>query len=231
MKKIRSKTARLPVADAGKDQTVYARFDRTASVTLDGSGSSAPKASSLTYAWHRDGTPVATGSGPTVELPGGEHTITLVVNDGRRDSEPSKVVITVIEPMEAECRMFPPNKNLHKRKPEIMAMLRLPPDITKDEINLDQPLRLYPGGAELVDQYAMQWRARRRLRTNIFAFFHEDLLKHAASHDGCVLLSVVGRLKSGRYFCGSDTLDVGDRSETTISAAETSRPMVRGGSG
>lgn len=221
MKKMRRKTARLLVADAGKNKTVYARFDGTADVTLDGSGSSASNVNDLTYTWHLDGTRIATGIDPTIELLAGEHTITLVVNNGRDDSEPSKVVITVIEPLEAECRMFPPSKDLHKSKPEIMAMLRLPPGITKDEINLDRALRLYPGGAEVMGQYTMQWRARRRLCTNIFAFFHKDLLKQAVSHDGSVELAVVGRLKTGRYFYASDTIEVGDQSETTISAAET----------
>ena len=42
----------------------------------------------------------ANGVNPVIELPAGEQTIELIVNDGSVDSEPNEVVITVIGPME-----------------------------------------------------------------------------------------------------------------------------------
>ena len=65
----------------------------TAEVTLDGSGSYDPDGDPLTYTWTWDGN-TATGVNPTVELPLGSTTITLVVNDGEL-SDSDTVGITV----------------------------------------------------------------------------------------------------------------------------------------
>jgi len=84
-----------PVADAGPDQTVCVIPPATtAMVTLDGSGSYDADGDPLTYTWSWD-TDTAYGVNPTVELPLGTTTITLVVNDGKVDSEPDTVNITV----------------------------------------------------------------------------------------------------------------------------------------
>ncbi len=83
-----------PVADAGSDQTVEQTYYQGADVTLDGSGSSDPDGDPLTYSWTWTGGS-ATGVSPTVSLPLGTTTITLVVNDGTVDSDPDTVNITV----------------------------------------------------------------------------------------------------------------------------------------
>jgi len=84
-----------PIADAGPDQTVCVISPATtAMVMLDGSGSHDADGDPLTYTWTWDGN-TAHGVNPTVELPLGITTITLVVNDGKADSEPDTVNITV----------------------------------------------------------------------------------------------------------------------------------------
>jgi len=87
---------RPPVADAGSDRIVYGgpAGTTTAQVALDGSGSYDPDGDPLTYTWTWDGN-IAYGVSPTVELPVGTTTITLVVNDGELDSDPDTVDITV----------------------------------------------------------------------------------------------------------------------------------------
>ncbi|MBI3893979.1 MAG: HYR domain-containing protein, partial [Candidatus Wallbacteria bacterium] len=83
-----------PVAEAGPNQTVECTSPSGATVTLDGRGSSDPDGSPITYAWTGPfGT--ATGATPWVQLPKGTNTITLVVNDGKRNSSPDTVVVTV----------------------------------------------------------------------------------------------------------------------------------------
>lgn len=78
-----------PVADAGPDQN-----SDQSDVTLDGSGSSDPDANLLSYSWSINGSEIATGVNPTVNLADGTYTITLTVSDGEL-SDTDDVVIVV----------------------------------------------------------------------------------------------------------------------------------------
>lgn len=197
-----------PIADAGPDQTVYAWINGIAEVILDGSGSSDPDGDELSYTWSLDGQEIATGASPTVELPVGEHIIELIVNDRKVDSQPDQVVITVIEPIESELRIFPRTIDRHGRMPRILALLRLPEGITEDQIDSDRTLLLYPGEIEATYQRAIQWRRRGTPVTNIFALFSKAELMQAVPDDGEVELQVVDQLVSGQYFYGTDTVRI-----------------------
>lgn len=221
MKNKSSNTAGGLVADAGKDQIVYAPYNRTARVTLDGSGG--PMSKRLTYTWYLEGSAVAMGMRPIIKLIPGAHTVSLVVNNGKEDSEPSHVVITVMGPLEVECRIFPPSRKMLKKTPEIMVKLYMPPDITSNAINFDHPLRLYPGGAEVMHHYAMQWRRQKIPCTSVFAFFNKDLITCDASKSGAVDLAVSGRLKTGRYFFGRDTIKILNHQEMILSTMKVSQ--------
>ena len=83
-----------PVADAGSPQSGEQTSSAGRDFTLDGSGSYDPDEDPITYAWTWDGES-ATGVNPTVTLPLGTTTVTLVVNDGTEDSAPDTVDITV----------------------------------------------------------------------------------------------------------------------------------------
>jgi hypothetical protein len=83
-----------PTANAGPDQTVEQASAAGTQVTLDGSASSDPDENPLTYRWAWPGGS-ATGVKPTVTLPLGATSVTLVVNDGQADSAPDTVLITV----------------------------------------------------------------------------------------------------------------------------------------
>ena len=85
-----------PVANAGPDQTVIdTGGDSVESVTLDGSNSSDPDGSIVTYEWREGGTFVAFGATPSVFLPVGAHTLTLQVTDDRGATASDTVAITV----------------------------------------------------------------------------------------------------------------------------------------
>ena len=93
----------IPIADAGPGQIVYADPNGTAEVTLDGSASFDDDNDLLTYLWVwtiDNNSYDANGVNPIIKLPAGQHTITLVVNDGMEDSEPNEVIITVVPPLE-----------------------------------------------------------------------------------------------------------------------------------
>jgi len=91
----------LPLADAGADQSV-AVGDL---VTLDGSGSSDPEGSLLTFAWtllSKPGGSLATLSDATIVNPqftvdqAGSYVVELIVNDGSQDSVADSVTISTI---------------------------------------------------------------------------------------------------------------------------------------
>lgn len=197
-----------PIADAGPSQVAYAWIDGIAEVTLDGSGSYDADGDELTYLWRWsiDGNDYeANEVNPIIELPVGEHTIELVVNDGWEDSEPNEVVITVVEPIEGSLWVTPRIINGRCEQRRIMAMLRLPEGITKDQIDSNSTLLLYPGEIEASWQHILQYGRR---SVAIFACFDASALMDAVGSSGPVQLNVVGRLKTGQYFYGSDSVRI-----------------------
>lgn len=84
-----------PNANAGSDQTVIDDdLSEAAWVTLDGSASSDDNGIA-TYSWRLNGSEIATGVSPSVELGLGVHTVTLLVTDSAGNSDTDTVVITV----------------------------------------------------------------------------------------------------------------------------------------
>ena len=84
----------------GPDRTVTVGPDCLASVELDGSGSSDPDGDPplISWTWSVEGEPhSASGVNPTIELPLGVHTITLVVANAIMSSAPDTIIITVID--------------------------------------------------------------------------------------------------------------------------------------
>ena len=81
-----------PSADAGPDQSV---FDSD-SVALDGSGSSDPDGTIVSYSWSEGGAEIATGPTPTVGPFGqGAHTIVLTVTDDDGSTATDSLLLTV----------------------------------------------------------------------------------------------------------------------------------------
>jgi uncharacterized membrane protein len=201
----------IPIANTGPNQVVYAWIDGIAEVNLDGSASYDEDNQPLTYlwSWAIDGNTYDTnGVSPIIELPVGKHQIELVVNDGIEDSEPNQVVITVIGPIEGMLLVAPQVINQRCEQFRIMSILRLPAGITKDQIDSSQKLLLYPGEIEAVQQYILPYCANGLKGVSIFAFFDKDELLDAVDQTGQVQLDVVGQLKTGQYFYGSDTVRI-----------------------
>jgi subtilisin family serine protease/subtilase family serine protease len=85
-----------PVARAGADQTVTdANGNGAEVVVLDGSGSSDPDGTIVSYSWREGGTQIATGVTASVSLAAGVHTITLEVTDDDGNTASDTVVVTV----------------------------------------------------------------------------------------------------------------------------------------
>jgi WD40 repeat protein len=85
-----------PNADAGSELS-FIDSDASGSepVMLDGSASTDPDGTIVGYSWTENYVEIATGITPTVDLPVGEHTITLTVTDNDGLTASDTVVITV----------------------------------------------------------------------------------------------------------------------------------------
>jgi beta-glucanase (GH16 family) len=76
------KVSQKPIANAGLDTLVIdTNSDGSELVTLDGSGSSDPFGSIVSYSWKETGTEIAIGETTTYSFAKGTHVITLVVTD------------------------------------------------------------------------------------------------------------------------------------------------------
>ncbi|MFW6146730.1 MAG: PKD domain-containing protein, partial [Planctomycetota bacterium] len=85
-----------PDADAGPDQSVADTTDSgDTEVTLDGSGSSDPDGTIVSWAWTEDDVEIATGETAAVTLAVGVHDITLTVTDNDGLTRTDTVTITV----------------------------------------------------------------------------------------------------------------------------------------
>ncbi len=91
-------TPQPPVADAGPDQTLVDEDnDGSATVTLNGAGSSDPDGSIVSYLWTEGGALIATGAAPTVTLGVGVHALVLTVEDDDGQTATDSLTVTVSE--------------------------------------------------------------------------------------------------------------------------------------
>jgi hypothetical protein len=92
-----------PTANAGSAQTVV-DADRGGDelVTLDGSLSSDPDGTIVSYVWSEGGQTIATGVSPSALFATGQHQVTLTVTDNSNATATSTVSITVVEPCIAD---------------------------------------------------------------------------------------------------------------------------------
>jgi hypothetical protein len=195
-----------------------------AEVTLDGSGSSDEDGDELTYHWSwtiESNTYEAEGVNPTIELPAGEHTITLIVNDGWKDSEPNDVVITVVPPVQATLWMSPRVLNRQSQGRRVIANLRLPVSILPQDIDRNERLLLYPGQITASRQLVASEQGENTITVIVLGFFDRDEFVAAVGRGTVAQVTVVGRLTSGRYFYGSDRVRlIGRSSERTVQSRD-----------
>ena len=115
------------------------------------------------------------------------------------------------EPLEAQLWVFPGIINRYGPLSKILAMVRLPEGITKDDIDSDQMLVLYADGydveIEASCQQIIEWCRNGTVHTTIIASFDKAELIEAVP-DGDVEIEVVGGLNSGQDFYGTDTVRI-----------------------
>ncbi|MBA7664457.1 hypothetical protein ES703_72518 [subsurface metagenome] len=146
----------------------------------------------------------------TIELPIGQHVIELIVNDGIDDSEPDYVDVNVVPPLEADMWMWPRRINRRFCWPrKVLAVMTLPEGIEEDDIE-DEKFVLYPAESEEGIEASCQYVYSKHGRVKAIALFDKAELMNAVPENGWVELNVVGKLESGQYFYGSDTVEIID---------------------
>jgi len=102
-----------PVADAGGIDGFYEGIEDEP-VTFDGSGSYDPDGDSLTYSWDFGDGSTGTGVSPShTYTAGGEYTVTLVVNDGRADSESAEATVHITEVNDPPVAVAGPDQSVY----------------------------------------------------------------------------------------------------------------------
>jgi len=201
----------VPVANAGPDQTVYAWITGKAKLKLDGSDSNGPDGDALSYKWTWTvdaNTYEANGVSSTIDLPVGVHTITLVVNDGFVDSAPDDVNVTVIAALRGTLKTTPQTINRKSNQPEIQACIELPGNITKNDVDLSEPLILSPGRIKATSQNILAAGNANQKFNRVTVSFDKTSLINAVPADGDIELKVAGKFKTGQYFFGADTIRI-----------------------
>jgi len=108
---------------------------------------------------------------------------------------------------EARLLILPRVINRKSNKPRIMAWIHLLQGITKDQIDSDTALVLYPGGIKAMRQFVFD--NRRRGTVSIFGVFDKAELIDAIPANGRVELQVLGQLlQLGQYYSGYDTIRI-----------------------
>jgi hypothetical protein len=197
-----------PIANAGNDITAYADWTEKVLVTLDGSESSDEDGDALTYLWTWSINGVdyeAEGVNPTIELPVGEHIITLVVNDGQADSQPDELTVTVTAMLNAKLNLVPKVINRKSNGGIIMAMLRLPVGIQANNIDMNYQMVLQPGNIPCCMKMV---RVTGKNCIMLFGVFDQQKVLSVIIDNGPVDLTIEGKLNSGQYFGGTDQITI-----------------------
>jgi alpha-mannosidase len=97
----------FPWAVAGTDRLVSAGTNGLATLMLDGSGSTDPDGTIVSYNWSCNGAPLATGMQPIVNLPLGTNFIVLTVTDNQGASSQDTVTLTVLTPLNVTLSATP----------------------------------------------------------------------------------------------------------------------------
>ena len=116
--------------------------------------------------------------------------------------------------IQARLWLFPKTINRQSRLEKVMVRMQLPEDISKDQIDQDSPLLLYPGVIEAEFRYVFEHGKKGDKRVSIFAFFDKSELTEAVPDNGQVQLEVVGYLTTSQEFYDNSFVTLIDHQQT-----------------
>ncbi len=110
----------------------------------------------------------------------------------------------VIARPEGELHILP--RTISRQGQRMLAAFGLPEPISGGDIDIYEPLVLYPGAVEAVDQNLQYKPAQSEVK--IHAVFDKAELLSAAPGDGDIEVTVIGRFISGHYFYCTDQVRI-----------------------
>lgn len=193
-----------PVADAGRDVTGFTLDGVSGLVTLDASRSYDPEGMALKYQWFREDRLISEEVRFTVELPVGQHVLTLMVADPVGVTASDTVAASVTAPIGARSYVSPQTIARHGGK-EIVMLTVLPRGMQPKDFDQSEPLLLFPGRVKPVRQSVLKWLSGDTL---VLGTFKAGDLAAVVPENGRVELRVVGRLANGQFFSGTDFVTI-----------------------
>jgi hypothetical protein len=193
-----------PIADAGPDVAGFLLTGDKGTVALDARRSSDPEGRPLSYTWYQDGRLVSSLKQFTLDLPLGEYAFQLVVNDGTHDSAPDEVLARVLRPVITQTLVSPVQLVRRAGQP-VIVLTALPKGKRITDLDTREPLLLLPGNVKAAAQSVFPWF---RGQVFIMARFSRAELMAAVPNNGPAQLAVIGRLKDGTYFAGTDSVNI-----------------------
>jgi hypothetical protein len=109
-----------------------------------------------------------------------------------------------------QCRLIilPRTINYTGHNQKILAVMRLPGNVVKDDIDSNEKLVMYPGSIPATAQKVFPVSRQAKSNVRIYAVFDKAEIFDAVDNYGNVELTVVGRFTSGDYFYGKDTVRI-----------------------
>jgi hypothetical protein len=115
--------------------------------------------------------------------------------------------------IKARLWLFPRTINRQSRLEKVMAWMKLPEGVTKDQIDQNQPVPLYPGPLEPINKYIFEHGQKDQKRTSIFFLYDKAEFLAAIPDNGLIDVQVIGSLNTCQKFYGTSFVTILDRQQ------------------
>ena len=135
--------------------------------------------------------------------------IELIVSDCTNISLPVYTTVAVIPPLHIPLWVHPyPIKRQDANQQHVLAMIYVYGK-AENELNLLDPLKLYPGNVSAASQYAYESQDS-GLMTTVIVMFDKGHVLNALDANGYYDITIVGYMHTGQFYFGTDEIWITD---------------------